>query len=713
MATLEKIRNQAGLLVIIVGLALFAFIIGDFLNSGSTYMRQSQDQVVKVNGISINSQEYNNRIDETTKIYKMQLNSNNLNEEQNIQVRQSVYESLVNEIILKGAIEKLTLSVTPEELFDMIQGENISPMVQQFPLFIDPETGIFDKMRALNVLKTIENHESVPSEYREEVEQIRDYWLYWEHNMKMQSMQDKYLALLSKAVVANPLEAKDAFESSLSSSDIVYTMQSFATIPDSVISISDSDIKKIYNQRKEQFKQKETRIFDFIAIDINPSPEDYEQVQKEANKIMDELVDAERVEDVVNANSEAPYINAFVSVDGLDDDMKLFVETAELGDVEGPLFREDSYRIFKLMDKTVAPDSVNVSHIFLSLQYLNQESLTAMADSLMGVLKAGENFEMLATQYSMDQSTNQMGGTIGWLTEWDALNYFGENFKNEIFSSPINQPVMLVEPYGVHILKVTEKTTNVPKYKLAYVHLSVTPSTKTYTNLYNELIQFISMNNTSEKMEAAANDAGYTFNSNVSITAEDRYFGGIPDSRPVVRWVFESKKKGEISRIFEGKNHFIIAVRKGILPEGYQSIQSVRPMLQAELIAQQKGEIIARELKSKNLHTIDAYAEIMGNQVDTVRFIDFKTTRIAGVGLEPKLNAAISQVPLNMISEPIVGNNGVYIFSVINRDKNVVDYNAQDEMSKIEEEVSFRSGLATFQSLMNKAKIEDNRIRFE
>ena len=712
MATLEKIRNQAGLLVIIVGLALFAFIIGDFLNSGSTYLRQSQDLVATINGTTINYQEYQIRIAEMTNIYKMQMNTDNLTEEQNIQIRQSVYDTMVNEIVFNESVNKLGIKVTPEELFDMVQGENISPMIQQFPLFLDPQTGVYSKMRALSVLKTLENYQNEPPESRAELEQIRNYWLFWERNMKMQRLQDKYMALLSKAIVANPLDAKDAYEASLENSDIFYTMQSFFTIPDSVINISDSDIRRMYNQRKEQFKQKATRIIDYIAVDIRPSEDDYAKAQEEANKILAELAETENIEEFVNANSEVPYLNAFVSENELDTDMETFVKTAAIGEIEGPLFREDSYRLIKLMDKTIGTDSIYVSHILLAEQTGNSEAMETLADSLVAVLKAGGNFEALAAQYSVDQS-GQTGGEIGWMTEAIAFRYFGEDFKNVVFSAPVNQPTVFVAPYGVQILKVTEKTANVPKYKIAYVHLSVTPSSATYSNLYNTLNQFVTKNNSPEKLADAAADAGYVLNSNISVTAEDRFFGSVSDSRAIIRWAFESTKKDEVSTIFECKNHYVIAVRKGALPEGYQSVQSVAPILRNELIYEQKGREIVKELKAKNLQTITDYADAMGTQADSVRYINFATSRITGIGLEPKLTAHVTFAPLHSINEPVIGNNGVYVFSVINRNKTDNVYDEKDEILKLESVNSYRAGYSSIMSLVEKAKIVDNRIRFD
>ena len=156
MATLEKIRSKAGLLVLVVGLALFAFIIGDFLNSGSTYFRQTQERVGEINGEVISIHDYQARVDEMTEMYKMQTGSTSLPEEYLTQIRQSVFDAMVQDIVLGEETEKIGMEVSPEELFDMVQGENISPMIQQ--MFVNPQTGAFDRNALLNFLKTIVNY---------------------------------------------------------------------------------------------------------------------------------------------------------------------------------------------------------------------------------------------------------------------------------------------------------------------------------------------------------------------------------------------------------------------------------------------------------------------------------------------------------------------------------------------------------------------------
>ena len=711
MATLEKIRSKAGLLVLVVGVALFAFIIGDFLNSGSTYFRQSQEKIAEVDGVVIKIQEFQNRVDEMNEMYKMQTGSTSLPEEYQTQIRQSVFDGMVQEIVLNEATSDLGLTVSPEELFDMVQGENISPMIQQMQMFVNPQTGAFDKAALLNFLKTIdtENIASYPADQQAQLLQARQFWMFWEKNIKRQRLEQKYTTLLSKAVSANKLDAKDAFDASAVSSDMVYAMQSYSTIPDSTIQVSKSEIEKLYNQRKELFKQKESKVIKYISVDIRPSQEDYDNASAEIEALKKELATTTRVADLVAENSEIPYVDAFFSENALDPEMKQFVKTAAVGDIYGPVFENDKYRMFKLVDKTVAPDSVNVSHIMLA-NTGDEAAVQAKADSLLTVLKDGGDFAALAKEFSVDQAAER-GGELGWFTEATALRGVNEDFKNTVFSTAVNGYAIVKSAYGTHIVKVTDKTANVDKYKVADIDMTVSPSTKTYGNIYNELNQFISKNRDIDKLDDAAKEAGYNLLSNVTVTTNDQVLGTIRNSRPVIRWAFQNGK-GDISEIFECDNKFVIAAVQGTLPEGYRSLESVTPMLRSELVAQKKGEQISQALAAKNLTSVDAYAQAMGASVDSVKFVSFSTRRIAGIGVEPKLNAMVSLAQKGQVSAPVAGNNGVYVFDVYAQNKESKTYDEAAEMKALDASNMYRFSIQAIQSLVNKADVEDNRIRF-
>jgi len=712
MATLEKIRNHAGLLVIIVGLALFAFILNDALNSGSTYMRQSHDEVVNVNGTPIKQMEYNYRIEEMMDVFRIQSQTNSIPDEYKDQINQNVYDMMVREIIMKEDFDKLGIYVTPEELFDMVEGENVSSMAQQFPLFID-ETGAYSKARALDVLKSFDNLDAFPATQRVEVERLRNYWLFWERNMKTQRLQEKYTGLLAKAFIANPLDAKDAYESSRESSDIIYAMQPYSTVADSLVEVSNSEIRKLYNERKEQYRQKEGRTVDYIAVEVVPSEADYAAANADADALKADMVDTDDIESLAGTTSNLQYLDAFVSSNAMDAEMKAFAEKAQVGEVDGPAFIDNSYNIYKLIDKTLAPDSLKVSHIFLTSQTgVVDSAMTATADSLLAVLKNGGDFAALAAQYSLDDQTKANGGEIGWMTELAALQAGGKELKDGIFNAPLNQPTILKASYGIHILKVTEKTANVEKYKIAYAHIDVTPSNKTYSDTYNKLNQYISANNTPEKMQASAAEAGYNLISNVRIATTDRIIGAVPNSRSVIRWAFEGTKKNEVSNIIDCNNRFVVVVRKDVVPEGYQSINSVAALLRSELAMKKKGTKIAEGLKARNLQSIEAYADAMGSPIDTVKFITMETQRLTRIGMEPVLNAEVAFAKPHQLCAPVVGNNGVYAFVVINRTQEGGDYDEKAQITSLELQNSYRSYQAV-QQLVDDAKIIDNRIRFE
>ena len=710
MATLEKIRNKAGLLVVVVGVALFAFIIGDFLNSGSTFFRQSQERIAEINGEVISIHDYQARVDEMTEVYKMQTGSNNIQEDLMTQIRQSVFDAMVQEQVLAEATSKLGLTVTSEELFDLVQGENVSPIIQQMPMFQNPETGMFDKAALLNFLKTIDddNIASYPADQRGQLVQARNFWLFWEKNIKQQALGNKYSMLLSKAISANALDAKDVFEGTVENSDVVYTMQSYSTIPDSTIVVPENEIKKLYDQRKESFKQKEGRVIKYVSVDIVPSTEDYSKAEKEIEQIREELLASENVVDIVNESSEVPYVDAFVSSALLDAEAKVFVTTSEVGAVSIPAFQNNKHRLMKLVAKTVAPDSVKISHIMLAGN--TEAVIAAQADSLKNVIKNGGNFEELARDFSVD-GTAQAGGELGWFTEIAALNGLSEEFKNVVFSAPLNEVQVVKSLYGTHLVKVTEKTSNVEKYKLANVEMNVSPSSKTYSNIYNDLNHFVSNNNNIDKLDDAAKEAGYSLMSNVTVTPDDQTLGFIQSSRPVIRWAFENNK-GAISEIFECDNKFIVAAVQGKVKEGYRSLQAVSSSLKSELINQKKGEQIVQDLATKNLTSLEAYSGVMGGAIDTVKFVNFGTQRIAGVGVEPKLNAYITMANPNELSSPVAGVNGVYVFKVFNREKTANEFNEKETVQGIDAANSYRIGFQAIQELINESEVIDNRIRF-
>ncbi len=707
MATLEKIRSKAGLLVVVVGVALFAFIIGDGLRSGSTFVNQSKETVLSVNGKSVKIQEFQNKVLEMEEVYKMQSGSSSIPEDVQIQIRESVFESLVREMLLAEEASKVGFAVGKDELRDLVMGENISPMIQQMPMFRNPQTGAFDRNAFINFLQTIESDDVAnqsPQMY-EEIQRAKAFWSFYEKTIKQQKLEEKFTSLISKAVVPNSLEVKAAFEDAKVNVDIDYAAQLYSSIADDQVSVSDAEIQELYKKRKELFKQDEAMLIDYISVQILPSEDDYNKAKEILEKIKPEFTTTTSVSDIVNDNSEVPYANIFKSLSSLSPESKRFAETANLGDVEGPFLEGNTYHMLKMVDKKVDVDSVKVYQ--MTMPQLEEAALKNLTDSLANEINGGKSFADVARAASNGQSD----GLMGWMTEESLLKSADENFKNEVFNAPLNKVSVVKSAYGTHLVQVTERTAPVAKYKLADIQIEVTPSSETNSKLFNDLTHYVATNNTMESFKSEAQKAGYQCNVDVPVGKNDQMIGTVKGIRPVVKWAYE-KDKGAISDVFECHDNFMVVAVKGRQEEGYRPVSAVAEILKRELINDKKAEKIIAELNTKKQDSIAAYAEVMASTVQSVKYLNFSTNRISGMGFEPIISAYAPLAEVGEISAPLKGKNAVYVFKVTDKkvSEEKFDMNAQRQSLTMNE--SYRLAYQSMQILRDKSEVEDYRIRF-
>ncbi len=710
MATLEKIRSRAGFLVLIIGIALLSFVIGDFLNSGSTFFRQMQEVIIKIDDEKVNISDFQAQINEMTEIYKIQYGETNLPEEFNQQINQTVFENIVTNKLLSEEFDKIGMAVSAEELFDMLQGENISPMLQQMPMFANPNTGQFDKAQLIGFLKSInENPNQFGPEAKEQLETAKKFWLFWEKNIRQQRLQEKFGFLIAKAVEPNSLDAKSSFNGGKTNYDIAFVMESLNSFADSTITVSNAEIKKEYESQKERFKQEEGRSVKYIAVEINPSKEDFDAVEERINKVRNELEIGEQIVDVVNENSDNPYIDAYIAESTLDAEIRGFIATASNNAIYGPFLDAETYKVAKLLGKKTGADSVQISHIMIAAG--TETEANKIADSLVNVAKApNTNFAALAIAHSADQSA-QNGGALGWFTETTASRGLGDEFKNRIFDANKGDVFKIKSIYGLHIVKVTDKTAPVSKVKLASVEIKVVPSSKTYSNIYNEINALIASNPSVEKFEAAAQEKGYMMQA-ARVRATDYSLGTLTSGvRPAIRWVFNNKV-GQISEIFETNTHFVVISATDALKAGYAPLSEVEFAIRAKLMDEKRAEKIASSLKEQNLTSLDAYADAMNSKVDTARLVNFNTRRITGLGEEPIINGTLDSAKEGAIVGPLKGKLGVYVYSVINKEEDAREYNEKTEKMQLNSMNMYRIPYQSIEILRNAAKIEDLRYKF-
>jgi peptidyl-prolyl cis-trans isomerase D len=709
MATLEKIRNNARwLLVGFVGLALFAFIFDGFFRSGSTFFNKKREKVAIVDGESIGIRDFQAKIEETTNNYKNRTRSA-VSEDDQIQIRQSVFDELIGNLLLDAEVEKVGLDVGKEEITDLIMGNNISPMLLQIPDFQNQETKQFDKNILLRFLQTIE---ADPSAYAPEMQQqimsMKNAWLSIEDGIITQKKIAKLSNLIAAGVAANALDAKAAFDENEISVDFEYVSQPYASVPDSAISVSDAEITALYNLRKNNFKQESAKVIDFISVSIVPSEADVKEVVERLETVKNELANTTDVADVINESSDIPYLDAYVSVNSMDANTKNFVEKSQAGDIEGPVETLNFiYNVYKLIDVKEGPDSIKVNQLALPA-ISNEAQLNHLADSLINVIKSGKTFADM-----VKESNGQGDGDMGWQTEASLVRGVDAKFMNALFEAKLNDVFVTKSPYGSHIVQVVEKTSPVKKYKVGTVQVTVTPSTETNKKIYSDLNQYVSKNGNIESFRTAATDAGYVCQTNVQVTENQPSLAPIRNSRQAIRWAF-NHKKGEVSDIFECQDYFVVVAVEGVIKEGYRSLADLSEYLKRELINEKKGQKIVETLKGKNLSTLESYAEAMNSNVQDVKFVTFATQRITGIGADAIVNYKATTAEAGQTTEPFAGKNAVYVLKITDKKTGGTAYDEKEQKKKLDTQNSYRL-MSTVQNgslLKENAKIEDNRIRF-
>ena len=707
MATLQNIRNRAGLLIGVIGVALLAFILGDLLTSGNTFLRKFQDKAFVVDGDIVSTQQYFDRVTEWEDFQKMISGESSLDENATSQIRDIVYQQMVKERVLDAQAKKLGLAVSKEELNDLVHGQSISPLLQQLPLFVNPETGMFDRDALVNFLSTINTDESnLPPEQVGMVRQYKSIWLFIENLIKYQRLEEKYGALLSGAVLVNDVEATTAFAQSQQNADILYAVQNYYTIPDSVATVTDAEIKKFYNENQHMFKTNTPLAkITYFSKEIVPSDEDFDEVEATTAEVHDKLLTSTNIASVVSDYSDVPYNDVYVSANLLTPDQRAFVESAEVSDVYGPFRDGDSYKLFKYMGKTVAPDSVRIRMIGIPETMANDSLVTSFIDSLHTVIKGGESFADVANQ--MNPQSN--GGEVGWVREID-LAQTGADVAQKIFATPAGSLIKVNLPGQQSLIYVEEKTAPVPKYKLAVVNMPVIVSDKTQNNIDNELNQFVSDPEIKTNFVEKAREKGYSVIPSATVAATDHTLGQQPGSRQVINWAVNGKE-GDIKK-FDLSNSRIIARIDNVIPSGTAPLSEVADDIRSILLRDKKAEKIIEDLESKNLTSLQDYAEAMNTEVDSVRFVDFHTSNITNLGNEPVLNAYAAYAPLNTVVGPLKGNMGVYVIDVINREQSEEEYSAEEQKANLHSNTIYRLQSQAIEVLKDKMKVVDNRYKF-
>lgn len=712
MATLQNIRSKGPLLVIAVGLALFAFIAGDAWRVLQPH--QSQD-VGEVNGDVLSAQDYQSMVDEYAEVVKFTSGTNALSDDQLNQLRDEVWRTYVNNQLIEAEAEKLGLTVSKEEIKSIIN-EGTHPLLAQTP-FRNPQTGAFDKDMLMKFLADYAkmNQGQMPAQYADYYNSLYKVWSFIEKTLVQTRLQEKYSNLIAKSLLSNPVEAQMTFDGRIDQKDMLLAAVPYSSIVDSTITVTDAELKAAYNEKKEQYRQYvETRNIKYIDVQVTASDEDKAELRKEMDEYTAQLAGATSDYSAVvrSTGSEQPYVDLYYTTRALPSDVVARLDSVAMGDVYGPYYNalDNTMNSFKKLAKASMPDSIQYRQIQVVAE--TPEKTKTLADSIYNAIKGGADFAEVAKKYG------QTGESI-WITSanYEGAQVDGDNLKyiTAVTTGETNDLQNLSLAQGNVILQITGKKAYKDKYKVAVVKRAVEFSKDTYSKAYNDFSQFIAANNTLDKLVANAEDAGYRLLDRTDLYSAEHSIGGVRGTKEALRWVF-SAKPGEVSGLYEcgESDHMMVVGLVSVAPEGYRSLAAVQNDLRMQLVRDKKAEKIMADMKAANASTFDQYKGLANAVTDSVKHVTFDAPAFVSVlrSSEPLVSAYASVGAMNQLSAPIKGNAGVFVLQPYAEEKLNETYDEKAELDKLQGMYTNLVVRQFVNDLYLKANVKDDRYLF-
>ncbi|MGD9928581.1 MAG: SurA N-terminal domain-containing protein [Mangrovibacterium sp.] len=703
MATLQRIRNRAGLLVaIIIGLALVAFILGDMLNAGSSLLKPSQLEVADINGTSVQYPDFQRKIEETAEIYKMNTGRTQLDDNAWTQVREQVWQEIVREAVMGDVYEELGLTVTAEELFDLVQGSNIHPIIQQ--LFTNPNTGQVDRTAVLQFLKSLESNATA---------QQKAYWLYIEDQIKKERLLTKYNNLVRQGLYVTQAEAQASLTEKNRSANIQYISLPYSSMPDSAVAVTDKELRAYYDAHKDDYKQSASRTIEYVVFPVTASEEDDTNTRKWLEDAKEEFAAVQDNEQYINVNSDIRFEDVYQKQEELNAELSDFAFNGNVGDIYGPYKEGNTYRVVKIDDFKNLPDSVQARHILINPESVGSyEGALALADSLKNLIEKGARFETLATEYSEDPGSAVKGGDLGWFRR----NQMVKPFEDAAFNGEVNKLYVTTTQFGVHLIQPTKKGKETTQVRLAVLARNVEPGTQTYQRIYGQASKFASENQNGKDFANAVTEQKLT-KKIARVGENDREVVGLEQSRSLIRAAFQSDVddilvNNEGSTIFEFGDNFVVATLTGVQAEGIASFEEVKLRVDLAVRKENKAKALMAKMKEAiSGDDMDAIAEKLGTEVRAVNGINFTMYSIPALGVEPAVVGTVASLQKDQLSAPVKGNNGVYLLKVVTITEGE-DTGVASEKQRLDQALGYRAAYQAYEAQRKSVEIEDKRAKF-
>ena len=698
MGALGKIRNRSGLLLAVIGFAMLAFILGDFMqskrsgSSGTFY-------VGEVLGENIHVQNFEKTVDIGIENWKTQNPTSILTQGVIANVRNQAWNQLTRELIMENEYEKLGLGISDDEWMERISGMNVHPEVSKIQAFQDPTNGQFDRTKVLAYLQQVEQDETGES--------VRN-WLNFQDYLINVILNAKYDKLVEKGTYINSEEAMISYNEGTQITTYDYITVPFSSIDDSIVNISSKDLKKYYNKNKEKkYKQELSRNVDYVVFSVVPTLEDDNETKNSIENLKNDFANYEDYQTIVRRNTDnTRAIFSFQNEDALNNDSAFAtLVSQEKGSVIGPYkINTSTYRITKLVDVQRRPDSVQARHILITpTATKSMDSVKVVINNLKKRIEAGQDFGFIAQNFSDDQTSAIKGGELGWFAEGQMVDLFNE----VCFTSDIDELNIIETQFGVHLVQVMDKSKAIKKYKVAYIDRAVTPSTETYNNYYTEAAQFVSQVVTDNNpFDSIVEKENLVKRSDVNVLPSKEFITGLANSRSIVKWMNKAEV-GEVSDVFEFDNSYVVAILTKENKEGYTPLEDIENNIKEEIKAEKKYEALLA--RTEDYSNFEDLSEIYNTTIVKDVKGQLSSLSVDNLGYVPEVLGAVYGTEVGEISNPVKAQNSLIFIRVTARDQYRGEGDFSAEQKSMIDKIKNYSITASFKALQDDAGLIDNR----
>lgn len=689
-----------------IGLAMLGFILGDFNLRPST-------KVAEIDGKSFQVDEYMNAQQTLRNFYKLNY-GDNLDPQIEQQIEDETWNRLVRKTVMGTSFSRLGIDVSTDELKSMVAGDQAGglggavsafsephPIVRQ--MFTNPETGEFNRYIMMNYFNSLD---------REEYAQEKERWVFIENEIIDERKNQKYVTLVSKGLRPSSLEVKDHFTENAKRVDFNFVSKNISLVSDEEISFTEADLKAYYKEHMKSYKQDASRTIEYVVFDVVASENDdiNSRLWAKQTKAEFERTEAERTAGYVNSVSDEPLDTRYYALDEISPLLKDSLLNEADDYVYGPYYEDASYKLSRKLNSQMRPDSVRARHILLGYSIIgDMQRAEDMADSLKTVIEGGGDFNLIAMQYSADESNRNIGGDLGWFRE----GMMETPFNDACFENRTGDLVLATTRYGVHIVKIEAQSKPVYKYQIATIVHNVIPSNETDQEFYSNAVKFRGAATDREKFEVQAIEFGLDPRVVPNISKDQRTIPGLESPSNIIGWAYGAEE-GEVSKtIYENEDKYIVVALTEVNEEGYADFESVRNEVELAVKKQKKAEVLMADLRTKlaGASDLSSIAASENLTVSDASQVQFANAYVSGVGMEPYIVGASMYLPIEKISGPFIGENSVIVLDVTNREEPMENADMSVSADRLNYSLQSRSNFEAYNAMIEEAKVEDNRLK--